>query len=230
MSKESEKSLKTLNTPKVITFVVVNLAIIGIALYGYEQISSVLREGLKKASWRPSSRSSGLTRVGSLAVGLLSWLIPRNWKEILVFWRLGARRLPSSEAFTSIAPADLRINMKQLSNQLGPLPTENAEQNTLWYSVYRKHCKEAAVNDANGAYLLYRDMSAIVPLILMAAIVLGAVLGVSFTRTAALLAGICVEFILLMVACRNAGRRLVANVLAIEGKLGSADREEAHHT
>jgi hypothetical protein len=215
MSKESEKSLKTLNTPKVITFVVVNLAIIGIALYGFEQISSVLREGLK-GELAPLVRVLGLPAVGSLAVGLLSWLIPRNWKEILVFWRLGARRLPSSEAFTSIAPADLRINMKQLSNQLGPLPTENAEQNTLWYSVYRKHCKEAAVNDANGAYLLYRDMSAIVPLILMAAIVLGAVLGVSFTRTAALLAGICVEFILLMVACRNAGRRLVANVLAIE--------------
>ena len=215
MSKESEKSLKTLNTPKVITFVVVNLAIIGIALYGYEQISSVLREGLK-GELAPLVKVLGLPAVGSLAVGLLSWLIPRNWKEILVFWRLGARRLPSSEAFTSIAPADLRINMKQLSNQLGPLPTENAEQNTLWYSVYRKHCKEAAVNDANGAYLLYRDMSAIVPLILMAATILGAVLGVSFTRTAALLAAICVEFILLMVACRNAGRRLVANVLAIE--------------
>ena len=99
---------------------VVNLAIIAIALYGHEQISSVLREGMK-GELAPLIRVLGLPAVGSLVVGLLSWLIPRDWKEILVFfWRLGARRLPSSQAFTSIAPADLRIDMKQLSQRLGP--------------------------------------------------------------------------------------------------------------
>ncbi len=215
MSKKADKSLKSANQPKLITFVVVNLVLAGIALAGHEKVVSLLRDGVK-GDWALLARAVSLPAVGSLAVGLLGWLIPREWKEVLVFWRLGPGRLPSSEAFTKIAPNDLRIDVKQLSARIGSLPTDSAQQNTIWYSVYRKHSNEAAVNDANSAYLLYRDMAALVPVLAVTTIALGLAVGAGAARMTELLLGICVEFLLVVVAARNGGRRLVGNVLAIE--------------
>lgn len=220
MSKKTEKSLKSANQPKLIAFVVVNLVLAGIALAGHEKVVSLLRDGVK-GDWALLARVVGLPAVGSLAVGLLGWLVPREWKEVLVFWRLGPGRLPSSEAFTKIAPNDPRIDMKQLSAQVGSLPSDSAQQNTVWYSVYRKHSKEAAVNDANSAYLLYRDMAALTPILLLTTIPLGLAVGASAVRTVGLLIGVCVEFLLVVVAARNGGLRLVANVLAIEAARAS---------
>jgi len=215
MSKKTEKSLKSANQPKLMTFAVVNLVVSAIALAGYEKVFSLLRDG-GKGDWALLARVVGLPAVGTLAVGLLGWLIPRNWKEVLVFWRLGPGRLPSSEAFTMVGPNDPRIDMKQLSARLGSLPTDSAQQNTVWYSAYRKHSKEAAVNDANSAYLLYRDMAALMPLVVVTAILLGIMIDARAGRVAELLLGIGFEFLLVIVAAINESRRLVANVLAIE--------------
>lgn len=220
MSEKTEKSLKSANQPKLIAFVVVNLVLAGIALAGHEKVVSLLRDGMK-GDWALLARVVCLPAVGSLAVGLLGWLVPREWKEVLVFWRLGPERLPSSEAFTKIAPNDPRIDMRQLSARVGSLPSDSAQQNTVWYSVYRKHSKEAAVNDANSAYLLYRDMAALTPILLLTAIPLGLAVGASAVRTVGLLIGVCVEFLLIVVAARNGGLRLVANVLAIEAAQAS---------
>ena len=225
MSKKSEKSLKSANQPKLITFVVVNLVLAGISLAGHQTVISLLRDGAK-GDWALLARVVGVPAVGTLAVGLLGWLIPREWKEVLVFWRLGPARLPSSEAFTKIAPADPRIDMHQLSTHLGSVPTDGAQQNTVWYSVYRKHSKEAAVNDANSAYLLYRDMTAIVPFLIVASMLAAGMMGVNLARTLELAFAICVEFLLLAIAARNAGRRLVANVLAIESARSTKPLEQ----
>ena len=225
MSKKSEKSLKSANQPKLITFVIVNLVLASIALAGHETVISLLRDGAK-GDWALLARVVGLPAVGTLAVGLLGWLIPRDWKEVMVFWRLGPGRLPSSEAFTKVAPADARIDMHQLSTRLGSLPTDHAQQNTVWYSVYRKHSKEAAVNDANSAYLLYRDMTAIVPFLIVSSMMAAGVIGASLPRTLELALAIGVEFLLLATAARNAGRRLVANVLAIESARSTKPAEQ----
>jgi hypothetical protein len=104
---------------------------------------------------------------------------------------------------------------------VGSLPSDSAQQNTVWYSVYRKHSKEAAVNDANSAYLLYRDMAALTPILLLTTIPLGLAVGASAVRTVGLLIGVCVEFLLIVVSARNGGLRLVANVLAIEAAQAS---------
>ncbi len=215
MSKKTEKSLKAANQPKLMTFAVVNLVVAAIALVGFEKVFSLLRDGGKE-DWTLLARVVGLPAIGTLVVGLLGWLIPRDWKEVLVFWRLGPGRLPSSEAFTKVGPNDPRIDIKQLSVRLGSLPTDSAQQNTVWYSVYRKHSKEAAVNDANSAYLLYRDMAALMPLVAVTAILLGILIEARAVRMAELLLAIGFELLLVIVAARNAGRRLVANVLAIE--------------
>lgn len=220
MSEKIEKSLKNANQPKMITFVVANLILAGTALAGHEKVASLLHDGVK-GDWALLARVVGLPAIGSLAVGLLGWLVPREWKEVLVFWRLGPGRLPSSQAFTKIAPNDPRIDMKQLSARVGSLPSDSVQQNTVWYSVYRKHSKEAAVKDANGAYLLYRDMAALTPILLFTTIPLAVAVDASAGRTVGLMIGVSVEFLLLVVAARNGGLRLVANVLAIEAARAS---------
>jgi hypothetical protein len=45
---------------------------------------------------------------------------------------------------------------------------------------------------------------------------LGLAVGASAARTVGLLVGVCLDFLLVVVAARNGGRRLVANVVAIE--------------
>ena len=76
MSKKTEKSLKSANQPKLMTFAVVNLVVAAIAQAGYEKVFSLLRDG-SKGDWALLVRVVGLPAVGTLAVGLLGWLIPR---------------------------------------------------------------------------------------------------------------------------------------------------------
>jgi hypothetical protein len=82
---------------------------------------------------------------------------------------------------------------------------------------YRKHAKEAAVNDANAAYLLYREMTVIAPVLLIVVPVMAVAAQSSLARFGLTCACVIAEYLLVMVAARNAGARLVANVLAIEG-------------
>lgn len=215
MNRESEKSLKAANQKKLITFMIVNVIGATVVVCGPEEIAEAIRK-LTNYDWSLMGRLVGIPAVGAVAVGLLSWLTPTKWKEMLVFWRCGVRRLPSSEAFSVIARSDLRIDVKKLTSRLGPLPTENAQQTAVWYSIYRRHREEAAVTDAHGAYLLFRDMAAITPILLLTGVPLGLVVSASTPRIASLAIFFLVEFFVLVLAARNSGRRLVANVLAIE--------------
>jgi hypothetical protein len=209
------KSLKSGNQPKLITFVVANVVVFGVALVGLARMAELVR-AVEQGEYVILARAIAIPALGGLVLGAIGWIIPKSWKEALVFWHVGVRRLPSSEAFTKIAPADLRIDMETLSARLGPLPTDFQKQSALWYAVYRKHLNEAAVTDANSAFLLYREMSALTPILLVALLAAGVVAGASTGTIAVASLGVLIEYLLLMVAARHAGARLVANVLAIE--------------
>src|SRR5262245_56731453 len=171
MAKLADKSLKSINQPKLITFVVVNVIFISVAIIGYDKTVTLLRE-VGGGNFQLLVRLISVPAAAGIALGVLSWLIPRSWKETLVFWRVGVRRLPSSEAFSQVAPADLRIDLVQLRARLGALPTDYKQQSALWYATYRKYVKETSVNDAHAAFLLYREMASLTPFLLLAAIIL----------------------------------------------------------
>ena len=213
--KPSEKSHKSRNQPKLITFLVANAIAITVLFIGIGTTVQILHD-FGKGETAGLLRLIGLPAIASLAVGVLSWVVPTTWKETMVFWRSRERRLPSSEAFTKIAPADLRIDMAELSRRLGKLPTDYQKQSALWYSTYRKHSKDTAVNDANAAYLLYREMTAITPILLIAVPIIGTAANPSGARIALGILWVIFEYVLVMLAARHAGTRLVANVLAIE--------------
>jgi hypothetical protein len=215
MAKSGDKSLKSINQPKLITFVVVNVILVAVAIVGYGKTVMMIRE-IAGGNLQVLVRLIGFPAAAGLALGVLSWFVPKPWKETLVFWRVGPHRLPSSEAFSRIAPVDSRIDKARLEARLGKLPSDRREQSALWYSVYRKYSKDIPVIDAHAAYLLYREMTALIPILLLAIIVCGWVVRASLGRIVIVSILVVVEGLIISLAARNAGTRLVSNVLAIE--------------
>jgi predicted lipid-binding transport protein (Tim44 family) len=128
--------------------------------------------------------------------------MPRRWKELMIFWRIHDY-LPSNRAFTVVAHKDPRISRRRLTEKYGELPSRAAEQTALWYRLYKKSEQDAAVEDAHGAYLRYREMTALIASV-MACFLAASVLIHSSGRTVA--AGILIivgEYFLLLLAARR---------------------------
>lgn len=58
-------------------------------------------------------------------------------------------------------PTASRIDRSHLAKKHGPLPTAPDQETMLWYTLYRKNASSGAVEDAHGAYLRYREMTAL---------------------------------------------------------------------
>jgi hypothetical protein len=210
------KTLKQQNRIPVLLFALASACVIAVLLAGWDNFTAFVKEA-SSGNWSLLGRSLGVPAIVGLIAGIASWVVPRKLKETLVFWRVGVRCMPSSRAFSEIAPADPRIDIDRLRARMGDFPVSPSEQSARWYSLYRKHQKEAAVEDANLAYLLYRDVASLVPIISLAAIIVG--LWVTLPARPnwiGVIVILALEFLLTSVAARNAGIRLVANVLAIE--------------
>lgn len=209
-------TLKQQNRVPVLIFALANTCVIAAMLAGWDDFTTFVSEATK-GNWSMLGRSLGLPATAGLIAGIASWVVPRKLKEILVFWRVDVRCMPSSRAFSEIARVDPRIDADHLRARMGDFPASPSEQSARWYSIYRKHQKEPAVVDANRAYLLYRDMTSLVPIVALATVIVGLSVALPAGRNWIGVAVILlIEFLLTGVAARNAGTRLVANVLAIE--------------
>jgi hypothetical protein len=209
------KTLKEKNRPQLIAFVILNAIGFGILLQGLDLEISFL-QSLAKGNIAILCKLVGIPAVLALVVGLLGWAVPKSWKEAMIFWRIH-NCLPSSRAFSTIALSDPRIDSRRLVEKHGEFPSVPAQQTALWYSMYRKSAEEASVEDAHAAYLRYREMTALVAS-MMACFLAASAWVHPLART--LFIGIIVifaEYLLLLLAARNAANHLVANVLAIEG-------------
>lgn len=209
------KTLKQQNQVSILLFALINTCVIAALLGGWENFTAFVSE-VSKGNLAFIARTLGVPAIAGLIAGLASWVVPRKVKETLVFWRIGPRCMPSSRAFSKIAHSDPRIDVKRLRERVGDFPVSPSEQSSCWYSIYRKHLKEPAVEDANRAYLLYRDMTSLVPIVALTAVVVALLVALPAHPNWPVAIFLAVEFLLTAVAARNAGIRLVANVLAIE--------------
>jgi hypothetical protein len=95
------------------------------------------------------------------------------------------------------------------------LPSAPAEQNSLWYKLYRWVDGDVPVAEAHRSYLLFRDMTAMSALLLLlvpSALYLSGAREASLLIAAALFGG---QYLATAVAARNSGVRFVTNVLAV---------------
>lgn len=209
------KSLKEKNQPQLISFVLVNALGLGLLLLGINQVP-IMIIGVLNGNVASIGRLVTIPAALAVVLGILSWAVPRNWKEVLVFWRTGKNCLPSSRAFTVIANDDPRINVQRLAEKLGPLPSDPARQTVVWYGVYRKHAEDASVQDAHCAYLRYREMTALSGSIVISFVVASLWAHLSIFTLLIGISLVVAEYFLLLLAARNAAVHFVANVLALE--------------
>ncbi|MGO9403830.1 MAG: hypothetical protein ACLPVW_10230 [Terriglobales bacterium] len=209
------KSLKERNQTQLITFVLANAIGLGILLQGLKEVLFLL-DSVSKGNIAVIFRLVAIPAGLAVLIGILGWAVPRRWKETVIFWRTDKNCLPSSRAFSVIALNDPRIDRRRLAKKHGPLPTAPDQQTVLWYSLYRKNADNGAVEDAHCAYLRYREMTAFAVSIMTIFLVAS---GVVHPSSRTILIGatvIAAEYLLLLVAARNAAGHFVSNVLAIE--------------
>jgi hypothetical protein len=212
------KTLKQRNQPQLVTFTVVNVVVLSVIALGTQRMLS-LADDIANGSWSTLGKVIAIPAVAALLLGIIGWAVPREWKETVIFWRLGERCLPSSRAFSQIATSDPRIDAACLTDQFGSFPIEPSKQTAAWYSIYRRHVNEPSVEDAHGAYLLYREMAGLVGVSLIADLIVGICFHFSWKPITFGESFLVIEYFVVTLAARHSGEHLVANVLAIQSAL-----------
>lgn len=215
MKNRMSRPLKQRNIPQIVTFLILNAFPLAAIAMGLGRVLFLVSHTATD-KFALAAKAATVPSIFSLIIGMAGWAIPGPWKEALVFWRTGAKALPSSEAFTKLAARDPRIDVRKLRSRLGALPREPAKQTALWYSLYRKHSDNSSVEDAHRAYLRYREMTALIPLLLIGCAGLFLWRGESLRSLAICGALLILEYLIVLSAARNAAIHLVTNVLAIE--------------
>jgi hypothetical protein len=146
---------------------------------------------------------------------LLSHIVPPAIKAGLVFWRLWDI-LPGCRAFSVFAKRDPRIDGEKLWMKLHQFPTVAAEQNKVWYGMYRRRKDDAAVIEAHQRYLFLRDLASASILMLVGIVASGAFGALPDLHVGRAAVFLGAQYLASALAARERGNRLVTNVLAAE--------------
>lgn len=202
--------LKDQNALRLYTIVAANFA-----LFFATQRASALFAGDWSdalANWQ----SIAPVALGLVLVGIVNAQVSSDAKAQLVYMR-HRDPLPGCEAFTRWARSDPRVDMGALEAAYGPLPTSPAEQNRLWYRLFKTFEDDGGVTHAHKESLFTRDYTFLAALMI---IVLGGAAIITFTgvtKTLLYIAVLIGQFVLAGRAARHHGRRLVCTVLAVAG-------------
>ena len=112
--------------------------------------------------------------------------------------------------------------MAALRKKIGDFPTIPAEQNRMWFKLFKAVETEPAVMEAHKMYLLYRDMAAISVLLLVAVPVALYLDGTAGLPAGAVVGTFALQYLIAAVAAQHKGIRLVTNVLAIHAAAGGS--------
>lgn len=202
----SSKTLKGLN----LAWIVATLALDGLILLAGIFHSLVDDLTPTRLMWIRGS----LTTLLPIPALILSSLIPINAKAVLIFWRVSSP-LPGSRAFTLHAPADDRIDLAKLKKNVGAFPTDERDQNTKWYGLYKQVDGDPSVVDSHKNYLLFRDIAAMSLVLAVTTPLVLIFSGVDFGRVLACFALFATQYLLTALSAKNTGIRFVQNVLAV---------------
>jgi hypothetical protein len=211
------KSLKEQNAWLIRTALVLQAAAFAYVVFQPFPIIQFAEPGLARKMQdflAPGSISLGLIALTRL---VLLGLIPPQLRDRLIHWRW-ANPLPGSRAFTKIGPSDPRVDMNKLQKKYGALPTEPAEQDRLFYSIYRKLADDVGVLDAHKSYLAARDLGTINFLLMILLLPVAAWFaqdGKTLTLYAVFLV---LAYVVMCLAAQVYGMRLVQNSLAVASR------------
>jgi hypothetical protein len=207
MSKD--KTLKRKNLPYVTAYLFLNALV-------FLLVNNLPTSFASGFDWTDVSKwaKTGEWALAAQVIALvLSWVIPHEVKDVLVFWRL-RHPLPGCRAFTVYAKRDDRIDLQAIERKINRIPTDPAEQNKVWFKqFYLKVEKEPIVLDVHGRFLLFRELTAVAA-ILAPALAIPSFVFSSGVVPWAYAVALVMAFVLVSQAGRNAGQRFVCTVLA----------------
>ena len=109
---------------------------------------------------------------------------------------------------------DSRVDMQALEEEHGPLPTDPAEQNQLWYKLSKTTANRASVYEAHYAWLLARDLTSLSFALLIVSAALACGLRVGGWEWIVLVSIQGSLYVVLSQVAANKGIRFVTTVLA----------------
>ena len=124
--------------------------------------------------------------------------------------------LPGSRAFSQYVELDPRIDVAALKSKLGPFPTKPAEQNALWYKLYKSVETDPRVLNVHRLFLLTRDYAGIAFMLLIVFGAIGLFAMQTYRAELFYVGALLVQFIASSIAARNYGMRFVNTVLALK--------------
>jgi hypothetical protein len=208
------------------------LAANAVFLYAVVQANAIAVDGLRAIFADPHQLAPvGIAVVVATVVN--AFLRPET-KARLVFlrWRYA---LPGHRAFSRLAEADPRIDLGALERLHGaPLPVDPAEENRVWYRMYKTVENEPAVLQSHRDFLFLRDYASMAVLLLIVFSVAGlyAIASLRIALTYGLL--LLLQYAVVRHAAANTGVRMVTTVLAIKAAApvasASARRRAARQT
>jgi len=145
---------------------------------------------------------------------LLTNSVPSTMKARLVFWRWNDPN-PGARAFSQYIQNDDRIDIEKLRDNVGEFPVTARDQNSFWYSLYKKIENEVAVADAHKSFLLYRDMASMSLLLLAITLAVMGAWQFGWADIGKAMAVFLVQYLLTAISARTAGERFVCTVLSI---------------
>lgn len=172
-------------------------------LLGFERLTQL----------QPVLTHFGAAGIAGVLLLVLQDLIPRPVKEVLVFWRL-RDRLPGCRAFSGVAKRDPRVDPTDLAVLLPVTPMTPTEENALWYRWLKSVETDPAIADSHRRFLALRECAVLLFLLALVSPVLALVPEAGRQVSLHLAIGCAVAYLLVAVAARNAGVRLVSNVIA----------------
>lgn len=145
---------------------------------------------------------------------ILSGLLSNPIKEFLVFWRV-RDRLPGCRAFTCLINKDTRIDRSKLQRLAGAFPDDPAEQNRLWYKLYKGCEDDKIVIGSHRDFLLTRDLCSISFLFIIILLPISLLFFQNSSLKISYSLFLVLQYLVLSIASRNFGNRFACNVLAI---------------
>lgn len=203
------KPLKDQNTPRLLAVVVANLAVFLLILRA---------DALAAASLEQLTKDIGDLLPAALAIAVLTianGLIDAETKARLVFWRW-ANPLPGCRAFSEHAQRDPRVDVGALERKLGELPTDERQQNSTWYRLYKSVESDPGVTHNHRDYLFTRDYASLAALFL---VVLGGLATYQIDdwgRTLSYIAFLAAQYLIVRHVATGYAHRFVTTVLAVK--------------
>lgn len=152
--------------------------------------------------------------VAPVATFILNGLVSADYKARIVYWRY-RHPLPGSRAFSVHLERETRADPDRLARRWGPLPSRPAEENRLWYRIYKSVDKDLGIHEAHRAWLFSRDLTACVLLFFGLFGVSTLISDVPSETTGWYLVVLVAQYLVVMIAARNYGVRFVRTVLAV---------------